>query len=748
MDAAEEAVLRWTSQRGDEPEMLEVAADLLLTYGHGRTDAARALAMLEPAVRRFPYYVGLRLSLADAFRRVGRDAEAEETLREVIRRHPDHTGAHLQLAWVQERLGNGDEALRLLESAAARDPLSPEVWDARVGILIRNRRFSDARATIQEGLQRLADSVDWRERAIQRLLECGDDEGAVQAAREGVRVYPRGAYLWHLLGTTLRQARRFAAPGEIESCLRRSVSLNAHLFPAADSLATVLVEQRRYEEAEAIMRLILPRLADPSPAQGRLAWIHRQEGRKAEALEEIVSALRAAPWYRWGWSVAMDWLVEDQAWEKARGLLCPDTPELRTDTLFRGKRVAVLAQAGLPTGEVEGEWSKLLRDFPEDVPLHLERYDTLRANKRMGEAAAVLNAIRPVDPNSPYLLARLVEVLANEQKRDEALDTLLRIWFAEVEQSPWPADYAWKAVQKAHFADDAYQKARQRLGESRPTPQALSIMAAHAMRRETPMRKHQPLWRAWFPGAGAREIMALLDLVDNARWGDAGHRAALFRQLSDFGYQRLIVSRWKQNRAVVEADVASWSEVGRALTNLGRKKEARNLLGGWRDRAGVCMWMVANYVICFPRHARKHFRVVLSACQDALAGLPHDHCAKYLAHVQAEMCASLGDTEAFRQTWLRHRHYFSGKLEESDWFESQRKHLLADIPCMGRLLEQNQTKLFWEARRDMGRKQGSLPQHSTGGGRAGDKLPWWVLWPLLWLAIQAPSSLSNKTGRP
>jgi tetratricopeptide (TPR) repeat protein len=749
IDAAEEAVLRWKSQRGDEPELIEAAADLLLTYGHGRTDAGRALAMLQPAVGCFPYYAGVRLSLADTYRRLRKDSEAEETLREVIRRHPDNTGAHVQLAWVQEWRGNGDEALRLLQSAAARDPLSPEVWDARVGILIRNRRFSDARAALQEGLQRLAENVYWRERAIQRLLECGDDEGAVEAAREGVRIYPRGAYLWHLLGTTLRQAGRFAAPGEIESCFRRSLSLNGALFAAADSLATLLAEQRRCDEAEELMRLILPRLADPSPAQGRLAWIRRQEGHKEEALEEIVSVLRAAPLYRWGWRVALDWLVEDQAWEKARGVLCPCPTELRTDTVVRRRRLSVLEQAGLSTDELEGEWNDLLRDFSEDVPLHLERYDILRADKRMGEAAAVLNAIRPVDPENPYLLARLVEVFANEHKRDEALEALLRIWFAEVEESPWPADYAWKAVQNANCSDEAYERAGQRLSEGlRLTPQALSIMAAYAMRRDTQKRRQQPRWRAWFPDAGVREVMALLDLVDNARWSDGPCRATLFRQLSNFGYHRLVVGRWKKMRAVVESDVDSWSEVGRALLELGRKKEARNLLAGWRERTGITMGMVANYILCFPRRERKHLQEVLLASRDALAGLPHDHCAKYLAHVQAEMCVSLGDTEAFRQTWVRHRNYFSGKLEESEWFESQRKHLLADIPCLARLLEQNRTKLFSEARRDLLRKQGASDVFSTSGAGGGPKVPWWLWWPLFWAAIQALESLLKQTSRP
>ena len=49
-------------------------ADLLLQYGHGRSDTERATALLEPAVDRFPHYLGLRFSLAQARKHLGRDA--------------------------------------------------------------------------------------------------------------------------------------------------------------------------------------------------------------------------------------------------------------------------------------------------------------------------------------------------------------------------------------------------------------------------------------------------------------------------------------------------------------------------------------------------------------------------------------------------------------------------------------------------------------------------------------------------
>ena len=256
------------------------------------------------------------------------------------------------------------------------------------------------------------------------------------------------------------------------------------------------------------MNHILPRMPDPSQARGRLAWIHRQRGRRDEAVEEMAAAVVAAPWFLWGWIVLMGWLMEDQKWDLALRLLCPIPPEVCTDTDFRVQRLFVLENAGLAPEELDAEWNNLLRDSPQNVSLHAQRYDVLRARGRAREAATVLAAIRPVEPGNPYVLARVVEMLAEEGKKGEAIDALFSIWFAEGEGSAWPSQYAWKAAKSARIEDDAYREARWRLARGlRPTPEALSIMAAHATGREfLGGKKLQPHWRTWFPGRGAREV--------------------------------------------------------------------------------------------------------------------------------------------------------------------------------------------------------------------------------------------------
>ncbi len=737
---AEQAAFAWLKIRPDDPEVIEASADLLLEHGSGRTDAQRALEMLQPAVERFPYHLGLRFSLASAWRRLGKLEESEAVLAEIIRRHPDDSSAQIQLARVNQRDGRIEEALRILLSAAARDPQNVDLHDVRVQILIHAGRIEEARVSIKEVLARFPESVHWRDRAIALLADCGDTEASVQVARDGTLVYPRGAYLWLLLGKTLQEFKSFAAQGEVESCLRRSLALNQGLFFAADWLATLLVEQRRYDEADEVMLQIRERLADPSPALGRSAWIHRRKGNKREAREEMASLLRTAPWYTWGWNILIEWFLEDEAWDQARSVLAVAPPELKTNTHFRRQRLKVLEKAGLPSVDLDSEWNTLLFDFPEDVPLHLLRYDSLKDSKRLPEAAAVLELVRPIDPEGPFLLARYVEVLAGDQtKKDQALGFLLRIFFAQAEESIWPADYAWAAVQRAHWEEDIYQKSLNLLKQgSRPTSHALSILASHAIKRSgAAKRKLQPRWRAWFPDKGARELLSLLQIVDSASWSKKGYRASLLKHLGDAGYSRSVVRYWKKNGMLVEADVDSWAETARALVNLDRKSDVRKLVAPWRQRTGVAMWVVTNYVMCLSTRRPKQLREMLSTCRDALAGLPHDHCAKFLAHVQAEACALLGDRKALRETCDRYQSYFDGKLEKGEWFLAKRKYLLADVPIMARALRDNDQSMYKRIRRSLRWKQFTGgPQLTKRTGTTSIGRWWWIIWLLIMLLSQ------------
>jgi hypothetical protein len=292
----------------------------------------------------------------------------------------------------------------------------------------------------------------------------------------------------------------------------------------------------------------------------------------------------------------------------------------------------------------------------------------------------------------------------------------------------------------------AYKKACDLLKQgSRPTFGALSILASYAAQRgRTEKRTLQPRWRTWLPDPGARELLSLLKMLDGVSWSQEGYRANLLKQLCDVGYSRLVVRYWKRNKGVVEADVDSWAQTARALVALKRQSEARKLLAGWRQRTGVGMWVIANYIMCLSALRRSPLRETLVTCRDALAGLPHDHCAKYLVHRQAEACALLGDKTALSETWKEHLNYFNGKLEKAEWFETKRRHLLLDVPIMARALRENNLSLYKKMLWSLRWKRISWePRIFKLSDKQVNVRWWWILWLLLWLAIQFLRSLQQ-----
>ncbi len=698
-EVSEALTARLRDVRPDDPDVIQASADLLVQMGQGRSDALRALELLEPTMAHFPYHLGLRFSLVAAYRKLGLVHRAESELREIIRRFPGEVPAYLQLAQLLDQRGNRDEINSLMNSAFSRNPDSTEMWSTRVHILARNKQFAEARSIIANAVQLLADAVDWRVKAVNLLVECGDPQGAVQVARDGVAIYPRGAYLWFVLGNVLNRVKELARPGEIESCFRRSLSLNGRLMEAADLLAVTLVEQRRYDEAEAVLLPLLAQHPDPSPVQGRLAWIQRHKGLKADARERMEAIVVNAPWYRWGWSVLMEWIVQDKTWETGRRALHDVPTPFRGDTAFRKQRLAVLEKCGLSSQELEAEWRVLLTDFPEDIPLHLQWYDSLVAQRRFDESAALLYRLKPLDRNSPFFLARLIEVLLREHKYPEAMEAISTLWFQEVETSPWPVDYSWKAVKDPGTQLRIYQGSLDAVRKgSRPTPRALYVLASYALGGVPDSKvRPKPVWSSWFPPKRTREILAILQQLDAQSATDGRRIQVLLHELAAHGYHREVINYWKKNHSAVYSNVEIWAQVGYCFLSLGRKTQSRKHFSEWTQRRGVQMWMVTNYVWSSPRLSHSSREHIRSTCLQALSQLPHDHSVKYLVHVLAESQAIVGDDCGFSETLEKYQSLFDGSVKKPEYFEERQRYLLRDIPRLAEILRQRGKAKFIRA---------------------------------------------------
>ncbi len=691
----ETIVAGWRTRRPADPNVLKAAADLLLNHGHGRTDAARALELLQAAVERFPYHAGLRFSLASACRATGDYAAADGAFAELVLRRPDDNAALIQLAWIQQNEGRTEDALATLNRAHAQMPQASAPFDNRARILIAAGRMVEARAVVAELLTSLPEGVSTYERAIALYKRCGLPEQAVEAARAGVRAFPRGAYLWLLLGKALQNEPRFASPGEVEVCLERSLARNHTLFEAADWRAMYLADQHRQAEAAALLRAIEPDLPDPSPALGRLAWLDRRNGNLPAATEALAAVVRAAPWYTWGWGRLLDWLEQDKSWKLARELLDTVPAPMLTEVEFRQKRLHLLSKAGVPDSTLDPEWDELLRDFPRDIPLQLLRYDSLDGAKRLPEAAAILRRALPDAGENSYLLARLVAVECREKSFPDAMGHGLTVCFAATEESVWPANQVWSRMRAAGQGPEFTAAFDRQLQEGkRPTRRSLVLYAEDRMGQAA--HDHASAWlrQTWFD-SGSRRGAELLRLVERSAWKEAGYLADLMTVLNQRKYRRLVLGCWKRMVAAgLGNETRAWAEAGLALINSDRTGAARALLQDWRGRPGVEMWMVTNYLLALSRVRREQLAEVIRTAHDALARLPHDHAARLIAYLEAEARALAGDRAGLLAVWKQQRHAFESAPDAEDYFPAARRYLIADVAEAVRRLQAGNERGF------------------------------------------------------
>jgi hypothetical protein len=151
----------------------------------------------------------------------------------------------------------------------------------------------------------------------------------------------------------------------------------------------------------------------------------------------------------------------------------------------------------------------------------------------------------------------------------------------------------------------------------------------------------------------------------------------------------MVLQCWRYMRARGwDTDAAGWSQAGKAQINLRRKRAARALLADWRNRNGVQMWMLANYLLSLPRLTQSAREEVIATCQDGLATLSHDHCAYYLAYMGAEACALSRDKEGLLAFWEQHSRYFSGTPGKEDFFPEWQRYLRHDIPVAVRSISE------------------------------------------------------------
>jgi hypothetical protein len=184
-------------------------------------------------------------------------------------------------------------------------------------------------------------------------------------------------------------------------------------------------------------------------------------------------------------------------------------------------------------------------------------------------------------------------------------------------------------------------------------------------------------------------------LLEQSKWLEGFYVADMMSVLNRHNFQQLALSWWNRLRAKgLESNSDVWAQAGRSMVSLGKKRAAKQLLQDWRTRTGIGMWVLANYQLCLSRLRRDDLQEVIATCRGALAGLPHDHCARYLAYMEAEACALGGDKPGLMDAWNRYARYFEGLPDKEEFFPAHQRYLVHEIPDAVRLVQKQDNSGF------------------------------------------------------
>jgi hypothetical protein len=196
--------------------------------------------------------------------------------------------------------------------------------------------------------------------------------------------------------------------------------------------------------------------------------------------------------------------------------------------------------------------------------------------------------------------------------------------------------------------------------------------------------------------AVTRNVIKLMKLVEQSVWIDADYLAELMELMNKHRYRKLVIASWRRiTQQGLERNTAMWAQVGNAMINMGKRRDAKALLADWRERAGVQMWMVCNYLLTLSHFRRSDLSALIQSVEDAMTGLPHDHCTRYMVYLEMEGRAVIGDDTGLLAAWDRYSYYVEGASEKSDFFPESKKYLIGDVANAVKYLKTDERGRYW-----------------------------------------------------
>ncbi|HEX9023089.1 MAG TPA: tetratricopeptide repeat protein, partial [Geobacteraceae bacterium] len=286
-----------------DPEQAD-ALHLLGVVAHqvGRSDIA--VELIGKAVRRNAGNYAPFINLGEAYRGLGRLAEAELCYRRALEIKPDAVEAYNNLGIVLRDLGRPEEAAWACRRALAYKPDFAEAYNNLSNALQELGMLDEAAWACRRALAHKPDFAEAYSNLGATLNELGRPEEAEQACRHALACQPDSASAYCNLGIALKGLGRL---DEAEAAYRQALALEPHSARVYSNLGNVLNDLGRLDEADRAYRQALAITPDLYECRIKLAALlpvvlsSREEaddvpGLFGRSLEELEHAVGSEGW--------------------------------------------------------------------------------------------------------------------------------------------------------------------------------------------------------------------------------------------------------------------------------------------------------------------------------------------------------------------------------------------------------------------------------------------------------------------
>lgn len=465
LDGADRLLVHSTKGKGQSPSASIVDAAIWL-LSHDFSDDAAALVARAATV--LPEDLPLAAMQADILIQQEQPEKAIALMEDFSKRHPKDVTAKAELAVVLLKSGKNDEALTAFKRIPNRE-LTPPMRFTYAQALNVSRRFSEAEAQLRTAVKEAPEYAEaWQLLAL-TLEEAGRDKEALAVYERLLNTDPgnRSARLFLL---------RFHLRGNDMPAALRVVKNSPDPLHFAVAASSLLVEEKRFEEAEALLKALesIPDIAE-SIFFYHAALLYESGASAEQAVQLLNKVTDSSEEYDKALRLKVRLLCDLERYPEALEAveivhrLNPDDAE---PMLLIGELCARLKRYD----DAEAILAKALAQHPDNEHLHFRNAYLREMQGKRGEAMALMESVIAQFPDHALALNYVGYNLADKGVDLERALSLVRR-AAELEPE---ADFIIDSLAWAHFRlghlDEAWTHIQRAVSLSKNGPEDPSML--------------------------------------------------------------------------------------------------------------------------------------------------------------------------------------------------------------------------------------------------------------------------------